>query len=151
VRIDQQRGLLAQGKLGTTTPKRPDTTKWGQLTEKQKKLLPLHAPYAALLLYRLNKNQLGPFGWQSCQGVGLPEIERWLRTGTFPSESPSTTVIERLAAGSIGTGANDVIEKVIAPSRSRNVVEIRIGWPGKQPPTTVSAKVRHRQALQQHL
>lgn len=153
---DNARGLLAQAKLGRQADTSKDLHEWDGLTEPQKKLYPKHREYYSLLLYRLrgpNSGELRPFGWQLCREHTVKQVQKWLRKDAFPEEMPSSEVIRKLFAGSIGTDDPTIIRSVIDPSESigaeARCITVHIFWPdGKGPPPSLQLH-REQQECQQ--
>ena len=56
-----------------------------------------------------------PFQWQVCAGRTLNDVERWLKSGSFPNLSNSTDVIQQLGSGKVGAENSDLIDQFIAP------------------------------------
>ena len=123
---DYQRGLLCQAKV-----QRRGTAKWGDLTAKQKQVLPGKLSYSALVLYqyldRVERRKLAPFQWQLTSSWTIQDVSGWLRAGQFPGPKPSKEIIESIAKDLIGTDNKKIIAEIIAPP-SRPSLEIRVRW-----------------------
>jgi hypothetical protein len=149
---DSPRALMAQAKLGKAREEGATPIKWGQLTERQKHLIPAHSDYYALLLYRLIAGHtLAPFRWQLCCGRTADEINDWLCAGRFPGEVSSGDVIHALSTGRLGSDSQSVIDSFVDPSASHaRAVEIRVFWPeGKGPDGRMLLQFRERQQARQ--
>jgi hypothetical protein len=134
---ESSRALLAQAKMGRCRSKPKGQLSWGCLTNAQKKLIPEHQQYYALLLYRMSAAQgLAPFAWQTCHNSTVHAIQQWLRDGVFPSEIPTEKIIEGLSVGTLGTTSRTVVDQLIDPSSSRtDAIEIRVFWPDDKGPS----------------
>ena len=123
---DYQRGLLCQAKV-----QRRGTNKWGDLTAKQKQILPERLSYSALVLYQyselVERRKLAPFQWQLTSSATIQDVSGWLKTGQFPGLKLSKEIIESIATDLIGTGNKKIIAEFITPP-SRPSLEIRVGW-----------------------
>jgi hypothetical protein len=158
VRIETQytRALLAQAKLGrlkTMQRNSADKISWRGLTAPQKQLIPQHAKYYSLLLYRLTDAEsrvLGAFRWQLCNDSSVSDIQKWLRRGGFPAERDSVDVIGALAAGTVGTDNQQVCSMIADPRSSpAQYIEIRVAWlDSRRPPDGLA--LRRRVAAHQH-
>lgn len=146
IHTGDQRALLAQAKLGRVD--QAGRARWGTLTKRQRELIPRHAQYMALLLYRLggaDARDLGAFAWQPCAGVDLGDIQSWLRKDTFLSDTDSGAVVAALGEGRIGTGDPHVCKTIANPASPRcRYIEVRVSWPpGQVPPDAVVLKEVH--------
>ena len=123
---DYQRGLLCQAKV-----QRRGTCKWGDLTAKQKQVLPGKLGYSALVLYqyfdRIERRKLAPFQWQLTSSATVQDVSGWLKAGQFPGPKQSKEIIESIAKDMIGTDNKKIIAEFIAPP-SRPSLEIRVRW-----------------------
>jgi len=152
------RALLTQAKLGrlkTMQRNSADKISWRGLTASQKRLIPQHARYYSLLLYRLTDAEsrvLGAFRWQLCNDSSVSDIQKWLRRGAFPAERDSVDVIGALATGTVGTDDQQVCSVIADPRRSpAQYIEIRVAWPdGRRPPDGLALR-RRVAAHQQHV
>jgi len=157
VNQDHATGLLAQAKLGHALKSKPDSYRWGGLTEKQEELFPMRRGYYSLLLYRLagaNKDDLKPFAWKVCNKQDkVVNVKEWLRSGTFPSEHQSQDLLKALFAGKIGTQESDVIKTIIEPNAPGScTIELEIFWPdGKKPPKYIQLQQEQMQRVTQVL
>ncbi len=127
-----QFGLLAQAKL------KGRTGKWGRFKPNQVKVLPAHMEYLALLLYQYNdkeRKKLSTFNWQICCNATIESAKEWLKLGKFPSLIKSSTLINQLGTGKIGTDDSETLDKVIRPTGKPHF-SIMVSWPrGKKPPS----------------
>lgn len=151
VNQDHATGLLAQAKLGHPRTSQPDFYCWGELTETQEELFPKHRDYYSLLLYRLagaNKDDLRPFGWRLCsKDDAVRHVKKWLRSGRFPKEQPSSDLLKALFDGKVGTKQADVIKSIIDPKApGACAIELQIFWPdGKKPPKYIQLQEEQTQ------
>jgi hypothetical protein len=83
---------------------------------------------------------LDPFRWQLCRGHTTAAIKAWLKSGEFPDEVPSSDVILRLFAGSIGTKDPAAIRAIIDPTAPRRSIDVRIFWPDSPPPPSITVR-----------
>jgi len=153
---DHARALLAQAKLNKRKARRDGRMSWRSLTRPQKKILPDHSEYSALLLYRLEgsvRSKLAPFQWQSCKGHSIEDIENWLRAGNFPKEISSAEVIRDLSIGTLGTDAGPAVESLAdPPSTWPSSIEIRVFWPdGEGPPEHLYLQSVAKQVAKQYV
>lgn len=122
-----RRGLLCQAKV------KRRNGKWGQFSKNQKKMLPNHVDYLALLLYEyadLERLELLPFHWQLCKDSHFKQIKNWIKSGSFPMLQTSEHTIDLLGKDKIGTDDNEIIDEFICP-KTRSYMEIKIFWPDK--------------------
>jgi hypothetical protein len=150
------RALLVQAKLNKRKARRDGRMKWQSLTRPQRKILPDHTEYSALLLYRLegsDRSKLAPFRWQPCRGHSIEDIQAWLSSGSFPKEISSADVIRSLSVGRLGTDARPVIESLVdPPSTWPTSIEIRVYWPdGEGPPEHLYLQSPVKQEAKQHV
>lgn len=131
---EHQFGLLVQAKL------KGRTGKWGRFKPNQVKVLPEHMEYLALLLYQYNdkeRKKLNTFNWQICSNVSIEDAKRWLKLGEFPSLIKSSSLINHLGTGKIGTDDSKTLDKVIQPT-GKPRFSIMISWPpGKKPSSEI--------------
>jgi hypothetical protein len=157
VNQDHATGLLAQAKLGHARKSKPDSYRWGGLTEKQEELFSMRRGYYSLLLYRLagaDKDDLKSFAWKVCNKQdNVVDVKEWLRSGTFPSEQPSPDLLKALFAGKIGTQESEVIKTIIEPNAPGScTIELEIFWPdGKKPPKYIQLQREQTQRVTQVL
>jgi hypothetical protein len=160
VRIETHyaRALLAQAKLGklkTMQRNLADKISWRGLTAPQQRLIPQHAKYYSLLLYRLTDAEsrvLGAFRWQLCNDSSVSDIQKWLRRGGFPAERDSVDVIGALAAGTVGTDNQQVCRMIADPRKSPvQYIEIRVAWPDSRRPPDCLVLRQRVAAHQQHV
>jgi len=139
-----RRGLLCQVKMN-----RRSGRGWGSFTTNQQNVLVERTDYLTLLLYEYkdkSRRDLMPFQWQVCAGRTLSDVERWLKSGSFPNLSNSTDIIQQLGSGKVGTENSDLIDQFIAPPNRESLV-IKIGWPpGEGPPPIVFLGLQVRQS-----
>jgi hypothetical protein len=136
-----QRGLLCQAKL-------KHKSNWGELTDKQKSVLPKRLEYLGLLLYECGGEErqlLRKFAWQLCTGKRIKNITEWLKSGNFPSLSSSSEIIQKLGIGEIGTDDKQTLEKIIRPT-GKPQFSIRIDW-GSNPPPPPSISIEIHSSL----
>lgn len=127
-----KRGLLCQAKLKYV--RRP----WGKLKRNQEEVLPKRIPYLRLLLYRYldpDSRMLAAFSWQVCAGHSLADMKTWLKKGSFPGLIGSRDILMALGSDKIGTSDPLMLDKIVAPTKSRYIV-VRIDWPDGHPPET---------------
>jgi hypothetical protein len=143
-----QRGLLCQAKVNRRAGRRKRSA-YGSLTKNQKKILPSHMRYLALLLYRYadhDRRYLDPFFWQPCDTMSsIDQVLECLKSGSFPEPLESRQVIDLLGNNRIGTDDKKIIAEYIAPE-VRPALIIRIGWP-KRPPQEVLSQQRVQQEM----
>jgi len=145
---DYRRGLLCQAKV-----QRRGTAKWGDLTAKQKQVLPGKLSYAALVLYQysdlVDRRKLAPFQWQLTLGGTIQDVSGWLKTGQFPGPKLSKEIIESIAKDLIGTDNKKIIAEFIAPP-SRPSLEIWVRWRDGDGPGGF-VRTHQSTAVQQHV
>lgn len=140
---DYRRGLLCQAKL------KRSTGKWGNFTQRQKKVLPERLQHLGLLLYSYEdeeRRRLRQFQWQLCNSVSsISDVVQWLKRDNFPSFTTSSTIIGGVGNGQIGTDNEKVLDEIVSPAGNPALV-IRIGWPrGGHPGSEVRVYSRHHQ------
>ena len=155
-RRDQATGLLAQAKLGRQADPNGGVHAWDGLTRPQERVYPKRRKYYSLLLYRLNGQNadvLSPFRWQVCREHAAKQVQKWLRSDTFPQEMSSSEVLGKLFTGSIGTKSLKLIESVIdPPKRQARSIILRIFWPnGAGPPPSLFLHRQQRQQVHQKI
>lgn len=126
VRIsDYRRGMLGQAKL------KDRTGRWGRFTPNQLRILPPRLQYTALLLMSYSdaeRRHLDPMRWQLCSDVDIGALRAWLRHGEFPNARDSTSLINALGQGTVGTADDTILDEVISPRRNPSLT-IEIYWP----------------------
>lgn len=143
----QHQGLLCQAKL------RKGLGGWRALSKKQCQVLPENFGFAALTLYEYDDSErqaLHPFKWQLCRDASVSQVQRWLKTGSFPKPYSSNDVIRGLADKRIGTSEPKVIDEKIA-TPARPTIAIRIDWPDGAKPPPLSQLVRNSQPARQRI
>ena len=133
----RDRAVLVQAKLRRTGKT------FRKLGKNQKKLLPVHAAYSAVVLYGYddkNQTSLSHFQWQSCAGMRLEDMEEWLKSGALPERLDSAKMICRLYDKQLGTDDDSIIRNVIATG-DRPRFEIELRWPDRPSPDGPTIKL----------
>lgn len=122
-----KRGLLCQAKVFG------HDSRWGRLTQNQKKMLSGKTGYWALLLYRYSdhdgsRRELSPFEWQLTRESTIEDIQKWLRADSFPNVWRSSPIFNSLMDAQIGTDDGRLIDQYVAPEGLRNSLVITIRW-----------------------
>lgn len=147
---DYRRGLLCQAKIRRRASV-GGPEHWGTFTENQRKLLPSHLDYLALLLYEYEtpaRDTLKPFRWQLCKGATMKDMEEWLSSDTFPEPASTSATIAKLGSDRIGTDDKAIITRHIGPE-VRPALIVEIGWPpGGGPGAFVTLPVSQPQRQQ---
>lgn len=131
-------GILGQAKL------KDKDGNWPGLTDNQRKELPKHLTFAALVLYSYadgDRTELNPITWQPCREQTLPEMESLLKNDSFREGINTTNIVTRMGRKQIGTQNQELIETVVSPE-VRQCLEIRIHWKGDNVPGGPRGDVR---------
>lgn len=124
--ISARRGLLVQAKLKKYNENR------GDFTVTQTELLPERMEYAAILLYDykdLNNKDMYPFRWLPCNGLSFASLCEMLSKDNIPTslQMNTSSILQRLVKGRIGTDSKNIIDKYIYPEVSQ-YLEITLTW-----------------------
>lgn len=125
-----QQGVLCQAK------RQKINQNMGQLTDKQKEIIPGYLDFYALLLYvysDCDRKQLQPFVWSNYKWSDVGEIEYFLKYYEDEETINSDKLLELLGNGRIGTENQDIINSIICPE-IKSYIKIEITWTDGPPP-----------------
>ena len=151
IKSNAKRGLLCQAKVFG------HDSRWGRLTQNQRKTLAGKMTYSALLSYRYSdqdgaRRELNPFAWQVTRESTIQEMQKWLRADSFPDLWTSSAIFKRLMEGQIGTSDRRLIDEYVAPEGLRDSLVITIRWrDGADPGDRVRIKNRATEHQEQRL